>query len=453
MNVYFLFTKKSLFLILTFLSICLPTSAQRSDESKLEKARESHAYAIGALAYQYGSLLLEAEKKWYKSADKRGVNKLVHIRSLGVPGRGSAHNRDTLYSGAALDLSDEPLSLVVPDAGERYLSVQIVDSFGETTIIRKGRSNGLGPGEYTLVGPGWAGARPSGTTLLKFSGIRARLLVRAFVYDENDLDNARKIQDQFQLSAERPSEMDIETEPSVRFAADFENDPLSFYEELNRRLTEDPPPPTDSSLMIMLAQYGIGSNLSFDRKALDPASIKGLTQAIEQGPELSGAAKEISSKQTRIGDWNAINADSESLRNAAINRATRPLTWGLDTEEVVYMSSAMPLTGARNYTLRFEPNRFPPVEVFWSLTVYKEGGGLAENPINRYSIGDRSGHLKFEADGSLKIRLQNESPGAESESNWLPIPSGGFRLSLRCYGPGPELLNGDYVPPSIMEAL
>jgi hypothetical protein len=271
--------KKTLFLIISFVFVCLPASAQSSNKSQMEEAREGHAYAIGILALQYGSVLLRFENNWYKIA--KDVNKLGHARMLATPNnRGGYSNRDTLYSISALDLRAGPLSLVVPDAGERYISVQIFDSFGEMVIISKGRSNGFGPGKYTLVGPGWVGSHPKDTTLLKLSGIRAKLLIRTLVYDENDLKNAHQVQDQFQLSASRPSEMKIQTKRSNRIAADIKNDPLSFYGELNRRLTEDPPPLSDSGLIVMLAQYGIGPNLKFDRESLDPASIRGLTRAI-----------------------------------------------------------------------------------------------------------------------------------------------------------------------------
>ena len=107
-----------------------------------------------------------------------------------------------------------------------------------------------------------------------------------------------------------------------------------------------------------------------------------------------------------------------------------------------------PLTGQFNYVLRFQQT--PPVEAFWSVTMYDaKSQMLVENPIQRYSIGDRTQGLKFDEDGSLTLYIQHESPGKEKESNWLPAPADAFTLTLRAYDPKPELLEGKYVVPPV----
>ena len=215
-------------------------------------------------------------------------------------------------------------------------------------------------------------------------------------------------------------------------------------------LTEESPPLTDSGLIAMLAQYGIGPGLNFDEAMLSAASIRGLTRAVAHGSALGLVANGAGRK--RVGDWNYGSFGSDTIQNAARARF-RAVSFALDPQEVVYISSAKLLTGEQKYILRFGPDQFPPTNAFWSLTIYQGSGGLTPNPINRYSIGDRSDHLKFEPDGSLELLVQTESPGNELESNWLPTPPGSFRLVLRGYRPKPELLEGNYLPPSIEEAL
>jgi hypothetical protein len=115
-------------------------------------------------------------------------------------------------------------------------------------------------------------------------------------------------------------------------------------------------------------------------------------------------------------------------------------------------ANGKPLLGQNKYVMHFDKNNLPPVDAFWSLTMYDEGGFQTANPINRFAIGDRDA-LKYNPDGSLDLYLQHDNPGPGKESNWLPSPaSGTLGITLRLYAPKPDVLEGRWAPPPVQPA-
>jgi len=126
----------------------------------------------------------------------------------------------------------------------------------------------------------------------------------------------------------------------------------------------------------------------------------------------------------------------------------------LPAEDAVYLScdhdsAGQPLHGARRYTMHFEKGQVPSVKAFWSLTLYDPDGYFTANPIKRYAIGDRDA-LKFNADGSLDLYIQHDSPGSDKESNWLPAPAASFNLALRMFWPAEQVISGEWTPPAVV---
>jgi hypothetical protein len=203
-----------------------------------------------------------------------------------------------------------------------------------------------------------------------------------------------------------------------------------------------------------MRRIGLSVGAEFDSERLDGPTRRGLTRALDAGRNIVAArGSGIGAERDMRNGWSFGNNKTwgtDYLRRALTARGG---LGALDPEEAMYPSatkdsSGEALTGSRRYTIRFEPGQTPAVNAFWSLTMYGPDHFLVANPIARYAIGDRTRGLKYGADGSLEITIQQEAP-AGRESNWLPAPSGEFSLALRLYLPKPEAVDGRWKPPQL----
>ncbi|MBD2770920.1 DUF1254 domain-containing protein [Iningainema tapete] len=228
---------------------------------------------------------------------------------------------------------------------------------------------------------------------------------------------------------------------------------IQFFDELSALLKDNPPPADESPVLERFAQVGIGVNRQPSQEVTDPDILAGLTQGIVEAERL------IDKKWLNIGTttngWR-VNYDIGDYGNDYLLRAAvakYALAANVAQESLYFLTNidanGNPLVGTNEYVLTFEAGQLPPVEAFWSVTLYDPDGFLVENSINRYSIGDRTPGVQFNSDGSLSIYLQSDPPILGS-SNWLPTQNGPFSLSLRAYLPKPELLNGTYQLPPVV---
>jgi hypothetical protein len=202
------------------------------------------------------------------------------------------------------------------------------------------------------------------------------------------------------------------------------------------------------------ASIGVVAGKSFDLKSLNPAVAKGLEASIRDAQAKIIANAKAPHGKTLNG-WEFMS-NVGSYGTSYLWRAVVALV-GLGAnlpEDAVYPratkdSNGQPFSGANRYTIRFAKGQLPPVGAFWSITMYNSNQFFVKNPIGRYAIGDRD-KLKFNDDGSLTLYLQNESPGKEKESNWLPAPKDGFSLFMRLYWPSKEILEGSWLPPAVV---
>ncbi|HEX2645601.1 MAG TPA: DUF1214 domain-containing protein [Candidatus Dormibacteraeota bacterium] len=231
------------------------------------------------------------------------------------------------------------------------------------------------------------------------------------------------------------------------------DDPWNFLAVIDRALTETPPRPSDTAALTSLAALGLGSGMPFDPSRLDEqarrAILAGMADARQQI-----AAKSLSGKI--VNGWayplRGIGRYGEDYLLRAAT-ALKSLA-ALEPVEATYLTYVGGnLEGSRRYRLRFAAGELPPVGAFWSLSAYEVTPDrrmyFADNPIHRYSIGDRTPALAKNPDGGLDLHIQHDSPGANLESNWLPVPAGHFALVLRAYLPRLELLDESYRPPSL----
>ncbi|MEA5532587.1 DUF1254 domain-containing protein [Crocosphaera sp. XPORK-15E] len=379
-------------------------------------------------------------------------------------------NSDTPYSFAWLDLRAEPIVLSVPAfEKDRYHSVQLED--GNTFIYGyiSNRATGNEAGDYMVVGPDWKGEKPPGikkvfrsTTQFSLAGYRTQL------FNPEDMPNVVKIQSGYKvqpLSAYLKQPLPPSA-PTIDFPKiDKELAKTNFFEYLDFALKFAPPGPEEKEIRAKLAKIGVGPDKTFEFKELSPEHKAQIVLGMKEGE--AKIKQYLEDGQEVVNGWGMLNLfgnrgffNGDWLKRAA---GAQGGIYGNEAAEATYpltrtLADGQPLDGSKHkYTLTFPAGTYPPVNAFWSVTMYDgKTQLLIENPINRYLINSPMlPNMKKNADGSLTLYIQKDSPGADKESNWLPAPDGQIYLVMRLYWPKetpPSILpvgKGTWKPPSI----
>jgi hypothetical protein len=358
-------------------------------------------------------------------------------------------NSDTPYSVLWLDLRAEPMVLSVPAVEKsRYYSVMLCDGNTFNYGYIGTRATGPGPGDYMVAGPDWKGEAPAGIKKVFRSSTQFSLAAyRTQLFNPEDMPNVVKIQSGYK--AQPLSKYLNQPEPPAAPVINFpkinkELVKTNFFEYLDFALQFAPAGPEEKEIRAKLAS--IGKNLSPEQKAAVGQGMKEGEQKVEDGVKHLG---------TKINGWNiaSITGDRAFFNGDWLKRAeaAKAGIYGNDAVEAMYplttaLPNGEPLDGSKhNYTLTFAAGQFPPVNAFWSVTMYAgKSQLLIKNPINRYLINSPMlPNMKKNADGSLTLYIQKDSPGADKESNWLPAPNDLIYLVMRLYWPKTE-------PPSIL---
>jgi hypothetical protein len=229
-----------------------------------------------------------------------------------------------------------------------------------------------------------------------------------------------------------------------------------FFNYVNTLMVANPPAAADAPVLAEFAKIGVGPGMKFDPTAFDSITLAALNKIPGQ---VVNSIKEGMAKGLKppVNGWSmAFEGVGNYGTNYQLRAAVSYAGLGANIpEDAIYPSCAVdsdgnPLDGANAYVIHFEKGKTPPVNAFWSLTMYDNDGYFTANPINRYAIGDRN-PLKTNSDGSLDIYIQNVSPGKDKENNWLPCPKGSFNLLLRMYWPKEEVLKGQWTPPGVQK--
>ena len=374
----------------------------------------------------------------------------------------TAPNADTLYTTAFFDVGDEPWVLSVPDMKGRYFLLPFLDGWTNVFAVPGSRTTGTGAQTFVISGPGWSGAVPDGMTQLKAPTSLVWLLGRIYCTGTpEDYAAVHALQDAFKLQplstwgkdyapAAGKVDPDIDMKTPVRDQVNklSTGDYFALLADLMKR---NPPAAADAPALERFKAIGLEAGKSFDPKALDSrwdARLPALSFDRIKLQLLSIKRENGWVFTTKTGVYG-----TDYLQRALVTAiglgANRP-------QDAVYPMSQRasllePYEGGRNYVLRFPKGQLPPVRGFWSLTMYDEAMFFVANPINRYSMSLRT-NPKYDADGSLPIYIQNESPGADKEANWLPSPKGKFHLMLRLYWPDesdPSILDGSWTIPAV----
>ncbi|OKP63818.1 cell envelope protein [Ensifer adhaerens] len=377
-------------------------------------------------------------------------------------------NSDTPYSFVGADLRAEPLVLTVPEVDKgRYYSLQFIDMYTFNFAYVGSRATGNGAGSFLLAGPGWNGETPAGVKeVIRSETEFVFVLYRTQLFGPDDIDNVKKIQAGYRVETlssflGRPSPP---AAPAVDFlkpiGADEQKTSLGFFNQLNFILQFCPAHPSETELRARFAKIGIEPGKAFDAAGLSPE----VRNAIEKG--MADAWVEFENyKKSDIDTGKVSSADGFGTRAFLDGRYLDRMAsaalgiYGNSKDEAIYPAyftdaDGQPTAGGNRYTLRFGADQLPPVNSFWSLTLYELPASLlSANKLNRYLINSPMlPQLKKDADGSLTLYVQHESPGAENEANWLPTPSGPFFMIMRLYWPKPEALDGKWKAPPLERA-
>lgn len=360
-------------------------------------------------------------------------------------------NHDTLYENAWLDLSHGPLVLHVPDTADRYYVLGLLDFFTNPFGSIGRRTTGTSEQLFLLHGPNWQGALPHGMTVVSCPSNAVWVLGRILVDGPEDVAAVNRLQDGFWL---KPLDAWRRGKPFHGHCTDTWLDPQSrassavaFFDIVNRALAENPPPAGEVELMERFAALGVGPQRKREPADLDAAARTVLEEAFAEGMRrLTGHSSGRSDEAWSLPVKVRTSFGTDYLTRALV---ARNYIGTLGIEEAMYLFAecddrGAPLSGKHRYELEFAPARLPPVDAFWSITMYRVADRmLVENPIGRYAIGDRTKGLEYGPDGSLRIAIQHAQP-ATGASNWLPAPRENFCLTLRAYQPRGQLLDGTY---------
>lgn len=446
-------------IVLLTLCQCTPKK-QLSSEVISEIAKE---------AYIYGYPVVENYRVMYHSTQDKDYpqyapfNEFYYSRNVLTPKDTLfvSPNVDTPYSYAVLYIKDEPVVLTVPaHEKERFIGIPVYDLFTYVIYTISPKNMSEKGGHYMVAGTDWKGDVPEGIDhVIRCETELAYVLIRTQLFNMNDLPNVHKIQDGYkiqtlsQFTGKNPqTEAPEYLMPPLSPQSPTTQNETQFFDVLNFALKFVYPEPSENKLMKRFAEIGIVPGKKFEvpdstfRKAVLDGMVAAQREMIEYLPKITSSAQIFGSRETlgdnymgrAVGAWTGIYANSPEVF--------------LGIAGVERQADGKPFSGENKYTLTFGKDDFPPVDAFWSITLYKlPSRSLYDNTINRYAINSPMiNSLKRNMDGTTTIYIQHDSPGKEKESNWLPCPNGLFTMSFRCYMPKAELREGKWSSPPVL---
>lgn len=413
---------------------------------------------VDKVAGEHGPMGQFINVKRYPPADYRGV---------------SAPNADTLYSAAWVDLS-EPQVLSQPDMGKRYFLLPMYSLWMGIFHSPGARTDSRTATNYLLTGPGWKGEVPEGMVQIQSPTRKMLILGRTYADgSEQDYQAVNALQAQLKLTPlsawgkpYTPKVPAVDPNPGFSMT-DKPQDVIlgmsteTYFNKLASLMCEEAPPAAeDGPILARMAKLGIEPCKPFEMSKLNPE----LQKALADLPAV--ALKEIGANQPSLGSkingWTYTKGLGVYGTHYMKRAVVAAFGWPANVEQdAVYPyttvdSEGRTLNGANRYTLTFAKGQTPPVNGFWSITMYQidKGWWFVPNALNKFTVSPRN-DLKYNADGSLTLYFQHESPGKDKEANWLPAPKGDFLPMMRMYWPkdkSPSILDGSWTPPQVVRA-
>ena len=372
-------------------------------------------------------------------------------------------NNDTLYSIAWLDLAAGPQVLSVPDTDGRYYVMPLMDAWTNVFAMVGKRTTGSAAGAYLIAGPDWQGEAPEGVSRIDAPTNMIWVIGRIQTNGKQDIPAVVSLQQKFTL-ASLDQWSQGESRPAIRLVTEEKDTSLDpsrqvenmhaeqFLSALAKLMGEQYPAPADQPTLEALASIGVIPGQIYSGGLLGPLDdyLANLALDITR----SKIKERLAAARGLENGWSVVrDSIGEYGTDYTVRAGVAMVGLGaLPPAEASYPNTSVDamgrsLGGEHRYRLHFGPGQTPPADAFWSLTMYDEEGFLIDNPIRRYAIGDRD-NLRFNADGSLDLYIQQQSPQGQ-ESNWLPAPAGAFALTMRIYSPGTGFLDGSWKLPGV----
>jgi hypothetical protein len=451
-----------------------PALAQRAIAQRVPPPiteAEAHTIGVDAYIYFYPLVTMDVTRRQATNIEPgkifgRGpMNMFVNVPEFPPANFRDVvrSNFDTLYSIVWLDMTKEAAVISVPDTGGRYYLLPMLDMWTDVFASPGWRTTGTQAGNFLVTPPGWNGTVPGGMTRISAPTPYVWVIGRTKTDGPPDYDAVHKIQAGYKVTmlsdwAKTPRPVEVKIDPSVdmRTAPKVQADTMpagQYFAYAAELLKLHPPHLTDEPIIAQMKRIGIEPGQSFDIEKVSPAVRNGLTTA-------PAAAQKLMEWKVptlaRVANHWSMNTDTMGVYgNYYLKRAVvAQLGLGANVpEDAVYPlnlgdEDGRPLDGANKYVLRFEKGATPPVNAFWSVTLYDPEGFQVANSLNRFAVSSWM-PLTYNPDGSLDLYFQNESPGKDKEANWLPAPKGGFNLTMRLYSPKSEVLSGRWNPPPV----
>jgi hypothetical protein len=449
------------------LTILAAPAASAQQAVSVDDARE---IARDTFVYAYPLVLSEVTRLVGKNVAEptetsAPINQFGHARAFPDPSFTIVvrPNADTLYSSLGYDVSEEPLVISVPASDDRYYLLPFLDMWSDIFTVPGTRTSGNGEQTFAIVGPNWRGQLPAGVTEYRSPTGSGLMIGRTQTNGKADYDAVHRFQDGVKavpLSAYgkpyTPPKGTVDPNQDMSAPPDQieKMNAATFFGMFAELMEKNPPHANDYPILDRMKRIGIEPGKSVDlastpkdvQDALNAAPAVALEQIKQAWSKAGVLANGWRTNMTAIGTYG-----TDYLHRAGVAYGG----YGANViEDALYPTAfadadGQPFSSDKRYVLHFAKDQIPPVRAFWSLTMYDERQLFTANAIERYAIGDRD-KLTFNADGSLDLYIQNESPGKDKEANWLPAPkTGSFTMNLRLYWPKAEATNGSWAPPPV----
>ena len=431
---------------------------------------EAHFIGVEAYLYFYPLVSMDITRKQLTNVERaEGISAPMNTFA-NIPAYPTADMRavvrpnfDTLYSSGWLDLTKEPVVVSVPDTGGRYYLFPMLDMWTDVFASPGWRTTGTQAANFLVTPPGWTGSVPQGMQQIKAPTPYVWIIGRTKTDGPPDYDAVRKIQAGYKITplsgwGKSPQVVTGRVDPSVdmKTPPKIQVDTMSgdkYFTYAAEVMKVNPPHITDEPIVARMKRIGIEPGKSFDFAKLDQAVQKALASAPADAQALM---KWKVPTLARVVNYWSMNTDTMGVYgNYYLKRAiVAQLGLGANVpEDAIYPlnlgdETGKSLSGTNKYVLHFDKSQLPPVNAFWSVTLYDSEGFQIANILNRFAVSSWM-PFKHNPDGSLDLYFQNENPGAGKEANWLPAPKGAFNLTMRLYAPKEDALTGKWNPPPV----
>ena len=465
---------------LTFVSAPISIDTAKAQQSTTEQ--EIQAIGVDAYLYFYSLITMDITRQQISNIEPgKGfggpMNSFVNIPAYPAADLKTVvrPNFDTLYSSGWLDLTKEPVVVSVPDTAGRYYLLPMLDMWTDVFASPGWRTTGTEAGNFVVAPPGWRPdlrdrlieefKLPKDTQRIDAPTPYVWIIGRTKTDGPSDYAAVNKIQAGFKITplsqwGRTPEPVQIKIDPSIdmKTPPKVQVDTMSadkYFAYAAELMKLQPPHVTDQPIIARMKRIGIEPGKSFDLDKADPVVKK----ALQGVPKVAQKLMEWKIPTlARVANGWSMNTDTMGVYgNYYLKRAiVAQLGLGANLpEDAIYPlnlgdESGKPLDGTNKYAIHFDKATIPPVNAFWSITLYDQQGFQVANSLNRFAVSSWM-PFQFNPDGSLDLYFQNESPGAEKEANWLPAPKEAFNLCLRLYAPKSEALTGKWNPPPVMK--